>query len=179
MTLEIAYPPEAGYVYHLVPANLRGSVLYPLSQLRSIYPDTAAAHAAKYHGREQAMEQWIQPLACRWNEVLQLSPVHPSVLRAALAESGHVRPLRRWFAIDAQHFSPSNTALYLPSSRPNYERIIAYTPGCLNQYRSLPEEQLSFYRQVPPGSPLMLFGGIPHILYRGSLDIAGVPVFEA
>ena len=82
------------------------------------------------------------------------------------------------FAIDAALFRRDNTAIYLPGTRPSEERIIPFEPQCLAQYAHVPEAQKQFYRQVEPGKPLLLFGGLPHILYKGSIDVAWVPIIE-
>jgi hypothetical protein len=169
---------EKGFAYHLVPPNLCGVVLYPLNRLKVIYPDIAATHLTKYQGRLQLLEKPIPPLDCLWNDVLMLSPVHPAALKAAMEEAGHVRPARQWFAIDGALFRRDNTAIYLPSTRSSEERIIPFEPHCLAQYTQVPEAQKQFYRQVEPGKPFLLFGGIPHILYKGSIDVADVQVIE-
>jgi hypothetical protein len=169
---------EKGFAYHLVPPNLRGAVLYPLNQLKVIYPDIAATHMIKYQGRLQLLEKLIPPLDCLWNDVLMLSPVHPAAMKAAMEEAGHFRPARQWFEIDAALFRRENTAIYLPDTRPSEERIIPFEQHCLAQYTHIPEAQKQFYRQVEPGKPFLLFGGIPHILYKGSINVADVHVIE-
>ncbi len=169
---------KKGFVYHLVPSNLRGAVLYPLNRLKVIYPDIAATHMTKYQGRLHLLEKPIPPLDCLWNDVLMLAPVHPAALKVAMEEAGHFRPARQWFAIDAALFRRDNTAIYLPGTHPSEERIIPFEPQCLAQYTHVPEAQKQFYRQVEPGKPLLLFGGIPHILYKGSIEVEGVQIVE-
>ena len=167
------------FVYHLVPPDLRGSVLHPLNRLRAAYPEVAARQLAKYAGREQVLAQRVPPLDCQWSDVLMFSPVHPAALTAALEEAGHRRVPRRWFAIDATQFTPEDTAIYLPGASPAEERFVPFTPGCLAQYADVSEAQRRFYRRVAPGQPVLLFGGTPHVLYKGSVDIARARVVEA
>jgi hypothetical protein len=169
---------EKRFAYHLVPPNLRGAVLYPLNQLKLIYPDIAAAHMTKYQGRLYLLEKPIPPLDCLWNDVLMLSPVHPTAIKAAMEEVGHFRLARKWFEIDAARFRRDNTAIFLPGTHPLEERILPFEPHCLAQYTQVPEAQKQFYRQVEPGKPVLLFGGIPHILYKGSIDVTDVHVIE-
>jgi hypothetical protein len=92
--------------------------------------------------------------------------------------AGHIRKPRRWFEIPADRFTPENTALYLPGESQADETIIAYTPGCLADYTEVPEAQKRFYRAAEPGKQVFVFGGIPHILYRGEIDVTGLPVLE-
>jgi hypothetical protein len=165
-------------VYHLVPPDLRGTVLYPLNQLKAIYPEIAAQRMAKYAGREHVLQQRVPPLDCVWNDVLMFSPVHPAALQAAMEEAGHVRSPRRWFEIDTQRFTRENTALYLPGASPEEARIVPYEPGCLVHYAHVSEAQKRFYRLGELGKPVLLFGGTPHVLYKGSINIDQARVLE-
>lgn len=167
------------FVYHLVPEDLRGTVIYPLNVLRTVHPDIAARKLEKYRGREHLLTSPIPPLGCVWNDVIMFSPVHPRDIRAALAEAGDVRPLRKWLEVGAVLFSPADTALYLPGDSPQDERFESYEPGCLERYARLPEAQRRYYRAVAPGKAVMLFGAIPHVLYRGTVDLRSARVIEA
>lgn len=165
--------PDGGvYAYHRVPPNLRGTTLYPLNQLWAIYPDIAEAQLAKYAGRAHALTRTIPPLDCLWNDVLMFSPVHPAALKAAMLEAGHGRFPRRWFAVESATFTAETTAVYVPGWSPAEARFEPYEPGSLARYAVPTDEQRAFYRRVPPGQPVLLLGGTPHILYRGTLDIA-------
>src|SRR3954469_11560600 len=99
-------------LYHRRPADLRGTILYPLNQLAGVAPDLYQQQRAKYHGREALMEQRVPQLDCLWNDVLHLSPVHP----ARLAELARVNELAwsaaDWFEFDprAMGFTHTNTA---------------------------------------------------------------------
>jgi hypothetical protein len=166
------------FVYHLVPPDLRGTVLYPLNQLKTIHPEIAAKQMAKYAGRVHVLQQRVPTLDCMWNDVLMFSPVHPAALKAAMEEAGHVRFPRRWFEINAQRFTRDNTALYLPGETPEEAQIMPYEPGCLADYAHVSEAQKRFYRRVEPGKPVLLFGGTPHVLYKGSLHIDQARVLE-
>ena len=127
------------FVYHLVPLDLRGTVLYPLNQLKTVYPEVAAKQPAKYGGREHALQQRVLPLDCLWNDVLMFSPIPSWTIKATIEEAGHLRPARKWFEIAVAPFTPENTALYLPGEDPSEEQIIPYMPGCLVRYADIPE----------------------------------------
>ena len=45
------------YLYHRVPENLIGETLYPLNELKTLYPDVYAEHVKKYEGREEKMDR--------------------------------------------------------------------------------------------------------------------------
>lgn len=50
-----------GFVYHRVPENLRGTVLYPLNMLKDVFPDIYTETVRKYEGREHVLETRIPP----------------------------------------------------------------------------------------------------------------------
>src|SRR5262245_55380278 len=103
------------YLYHWVPADLRGHILYPLNQLKSIYPSLYIIEAAKYQNRESLMRVRLPILDCLWNDVLHFSPVHPSKIQQALAEAGFARKQRRYFKIDPleKEFNATNAVIFL------------------------------------------------------------------
>lgn len=75
-------------IYHMVPQNLTGEVLYPLNVLRTHLPEIYDAQVKKYSGREGVMAHKVPILECLWNDVLHFSPVHPSKIRDAIADAG-------------------------------------------------------------------------------------------
>ena len=74
--MELAPIANPSAIYHLVPRELRGTLLYPLNQLKSVFPDLAAQHFTKYYDRADLPSTPIPPLQCLWNDVLMFSPVH-------------------------------------------------------------------------------------------------------
>ena len=36
------------FLYHRVPVNMEGSILYPLNQLKNLHPDIYVEHVKKY-----------------------------------------------------------------------------------------------------------------------------------
>lgn len=170
---------EAGkYVYHRVPSDMRGTMLYPSSTLERCYPEIAAVRRTKYVGREAKPSQPISLLNCRWRDVINLTPVHPADVRAAMAEAGHLRFPRHWFEIGVAVLTPEDTVLYLTGSSPAEARFVPYTPGCLAHYAEVSDVQRRFYREVEPGQSVLLFGGTPHVLHRGNIDVGATRIIE-
>ena len=79
------------YVYHMIPPLMRGNVLYPLNQLKEVYPELYKEQVEKYNGREWVRKGQILPLNCMWGDVLHLSAVHPAEIQKALLEACPVR----------------------------------------------------------------------------------------
>ena len=171
-------------LYHFVPKPLRGTTLYPLNQLKAIYPDLYEQHARKYEWRKEVMELRIPGLNCLWNDVLHLSPVHPAQVKAALQEVGFNVPTLRAFAIDEQELNTSLAVLYKylyagqeeTEAPDNFE---PFDPLTLSNHQQLPEKTKRYYAEtLAEGKRPLLFVGIPHVLYRGALDVSRADILE-
>src|SRR4051812_37580591 len=102
------------YIYHKIPKDMHGNVLFPLNVLKEIHPDLFQKEALKYVGREYIMEQKIPFLNCLWNDVLHFSAVNPSVLKNNLIEAGRTEPFNaEFFQIDPHLLNPKDTIVYL------------------------------------------------------------------
>jgi hypothetical protein len=174
------------FVYHRVPVNLNGSVLYPLNQLKQIYPDVAEVQLKNYQGREALLSQPIPLLNCLWNDVLHFSPVHPTKIKAAMEEAGHIFGYSRWrfFEMDAAFFSPSNTVIWEYRERHRKRFLIdesecfPYEPHLLDRYTKVGEWTRRYYAEVKPGFRVLPYVGIAHVLYKGHLDVEEVKIIE-
>lgn len=167
------------YLYHRVPDNMQGNILFPLNTLKEIHPDIYEKQAGKYDGREQVMNQQIPILDCLWNDVLHFSAVHPSLIREALIAAGRTNPIRmEVFEIDPHMLDPENTIVYLyqhtnPEDKFKPENLAKYNPEYLEKYSILPEETKEYYKEmVSQDKHPLLFHRVPHILYKGNLDIS-------
>jgi hypothetical protein len=178
---------QTGYLYHWVPADLEGHILYPLNQLKSIYPSLYVTKAAKYQNRQAVMQARLPLLDCLWNDVLHFSPVHPSKVQEALAEAGFGHKPRRYYEVDplAKGFNATNAIIFL-HQRLNPEKFQleeadfrAFHAGELSSLEEFPAATLAYYREMfEQGRRPLVYLYVPHILYRGALDIRDVKVIE-
>jgi len=178
---------QTGYVYHRVPAHLKGDILYPLNQLKSIYPSLYVTQAANYRGREAVMQARLPILDCLWNDVLHFSPVHPSKVQQALADAGFVRKPRYYYEVNPveKGFDASNAVIFL-HQRVTLEKFRleeadfrAFDPAGLSSLGEIPEATAAYYREMfEKGKSPLAYLYVPHILYQGRLDIRGVKVIE-
>jgi len=193
--IERELPPKT-FVYHRVPANLRGSTLYPLNQLREIHPDLYEELKESYASRPDIAALRIPPLGnCLWNDVLFFSPVHPARHLAALEAAGHTLPSqwRRYFQIDAALIDPAKAVIkesrqVLWSGEFDIDEgsavigreCVPFRAASLMQYDDVPAEMREYYATVQPGSSFPLFLKMAQILYKGrvNLDLPGVRVIE-
>lgn len=175
-------------LYHLVPHNLSGSVLYPLNELEQAFPKIYAAQAKKYAGREVLTQQIIPSLECAWNNVLHLSPVHPKLIRKGLESANIELKSTRWFELDpiALGFNQTNAVIYLhpPKEYLDFTKMAddfrPFNSRALASLSEMPEATLDYYRasQKEGKSPL-LFHRIPHVLYRGNLHLKDLNIIVA
>ena len=178
---------QTGYVYHWVPDDLVGHILYPLNQLKSIYPSLYVTKAAKYQNREAIMQARLPLLDCLWNDVLHFSPVHPSEVQEALAQAGFERKPRRYYEVDplAKGFTATHAVVFLHQrlNREQFELEEAdfrvFDPAELISLGDIPAATLTYYRTMfEQGKHPLVYMYVPHIFYQGRLDISDVNIIE-
>ncbi len=171
-------------VYHWMPTAMRGTILYPLHQLKDAYPDVYANAVAKYDSRPEVLHSRIPPLDCRWNDVLHLTATEPVSLYRALIDAGDIsKRWNRWYKIPV---SKLDKALLIVCTYAreikNVQEARRYTPfdeNKMSEYATLPTETLEHYRQsIAAEKRPMLFSRAPHILYKGPIDISDCEIVD-
>jgi hypothetical protein len=178
---------KLSYLYHRVPDDLKGHILYPLNQLKSVYPSLYAAKSASYQNRETVMQARLPILDCLWNDVLHFSPVHPSKIQKARVAAGFSRRPRRYFEVDpvVKGLNAENAVIFL-HQRVNPESFQlddadfrVFNPRELKLLEELPESTLVYYKEMfANGKRPLTYLFVPHILYQGQLDIRDVKIIE-
>lgn len=168
------------YIYHLVPKDLNGNILYPLNTLKSINHDLYLKKAKKYEGREATMENRLPILNCLWNDVIHFSPVHPGLIKDALIEAGMMNiPPIEYFEIDTALFDPKNTIVFLNKNKPKFkmdeDNFELFIPEKISSCANIPDETKEYFKKCieEKVNPLGFYK-IPHILYKGDLNIENV-----
>ncbi len=167
------------YLYHRKPKDLQGTTLYPLNALKDVFPDAYAFQAKKYAGREFIMQQRIPFLDCLWNDVLHFSAVHPQKILEALREAGDSLDgiSHKFFEIDPELLEPEKTIVFLYDgldriNKMKKENFASYDPTEVSKYDILPDETRRYYADmISQNKRPLSFHGVPHILYKGNLDI--------
>jgi hypothetical protein len=156
-------------VYHLVPDAMRGHVLYPLSRLKSLHPDIYNSENRKYDGREKTREIYIKPLRCYWGDVVFLSPVPTKLIQERQRMKGE-RPLR-FYEIETDDLDQKNLAVGLFRFEP-------FKPD-EKHTRPYPKFEGAFEEALRTGNhPPFLFLGLPHVVYKGEIDISHCHIVE-
>ncbi len=133
------------YLYHSVPKNLQGNILYPLNVLKDKYPDIYAQHISKYIGREHIMQQRISALNCLWNDVLHFSPVHPKEVKQALIDAGRNPDFTmNCYQVDPKLIELKNAIVYLNThtdnkDKMNEENFVPYNHDEVIKFSEIPQ----------------------------------------
>ncbi len=158
-----------------------GTVLYPLNELEDVDPETWRQEREKYADREQVLEKRVPPLNCLWNDVLHLSTVHPADIIAALGDVG-LEPLRRrFFEIDPFDLDANRTVVFVNhrATAANGPHWMPFEPVAVTELSTFNEASRRYYRECArAGRRPLLWGHLPHVLYRGSLDTRALRIIE-
>ena len=167
------------YIYHRVSKNLKGNILYPLNILKEIYPEIYEQEFKKYTGRESLTLHRIPILNCLWNDVLHFSAVDPNDIKQARIEAGGDPDFTMTcFEVEPEILDPENSIVYLYAQvnvkdKLDKDNFIQYRPEETVKYSSLPQATKDYYKEmIAIGKPTLLYHRIPHILYKGTLDIS-------
>ncbi len=170
------------YLYHMVPEDMKGTLLQPLNFLRETNPDLYLSKVGKYKDRNHVMEQFIPALECVWNDVLHFSAINPMELKKALIDAGMNPREMKFYQIDPNLLDPKQTTIYLYQEGVNKdginsENFLEYDPEKLTEHSVLSQATQEYYKETfNKGENPLLFVGVPHILHKGSVDIAELPI---
>ncbi len=172
---------KEAYLYHLLPVNLRGNILYPLNALIERFPDIYKRQVKKYAGREYLTRQRIPRLNCLWNDVLHLSPVSPLKIKQALITAGSDPNFTiSCYRIDPAMIEARNAVVYLfDNERDIMEEndFMAYDPSEIAEFSPMPPATIDYYRKmIGKGQWPLVYHRIPHILFKGTLNITDLPI---
>lgn len=176
------------YLYHHLPNDLQGDVLYPLNELKSRLPDVYAKEFSKYTGREHITRQRIPVLNdCLWNDVLFLTALNPQELFDARREAGwHAIAPQKYLKIDPNTLDTTKLGIFLFNVKPDdadtslgVDDFTAYNYDDLRKYATVPEATKDYFRhELKAGAPRirLFYRYVPHILYRGPISVANAEI---
>lgn len=163
------------FVYHRVPNNMEGTIIYPLNILKNQKPNLYDEYIKKYSQREELLKIKIKPLNCFWNDVIFFSPVHPNEIESELEKAGFSRDIKsRWFKIPLSNLNLENLAVNI--SKDKFE---LFKLEMLDKIKFLPQQTKIYYKTCFENNkkPLVL-AYAPHLLYKGVLDISKLEIIE-
>ncbi len=177
---------KMNYIYHRVPENMAGNILFPLNSMKETNKDIYDTAVKKYNGREKIMKRMIPGIDCLWNDCLHFSPVHPETVYSTLKSCGFsYNPEFKFFAIPETKFNENNTVVFFQDKKKpgNFEifrnQIKFLSEIDLASLNSMPHETIDYYLNCfrEKKHPL-LFAGVPHVLYKGNIDITNLEIIS-
>lgn len=171
--------PENTTLFHRPATTVVGGAIVPLATMRTRYPDLYELHSRKYADAPWVPEENVEPLGCRWSEVVFLSPVHPGPLFAALRRSGrHVVDEDPW-RLDAHRLDPERTVIRLMrhgagghrADPPTADDYLPYTPASLRAVSRITVDAIQRLENLGPNDPWFPWVDVPHIMYRGEIPV--------
>ena len=173
------------YLYHSVPKNLHGNILYPLNVLKEKHSEIYEQQVSKYVGREHITQQRIPMLDCLWNDVLHFSAVNPKEVKQALIEAGRSPDFTMsYYQVVPKLIESKNSIVYLyahadSKDKLNEKNFITYNPDEMTKFSSMPQATKDYYKEmIGKGERPLLYHKIPHILYKDTLDITNMPIIS-
>lgn len=166
------------YIYHNVPEEMVGTKLMPLTEMVKLRPDLSDKYTEKYKGREEIMERRVPLLDCSWTEVVQFLPFHPSKAFGLQVEMGILpeMPHYTFYEIPLELLDPKLTAVFFKTA-PGEENVEVkmLEDVDFSSIQDMPDETKAYYQSlVGTGELPFNYQFVPHVLYKGTLDISGV-----
>lgn len=158
---------------------MKGDILFPLSLLKSTEPNIYNAAIEKYKNREWVLTEEITPLHCLWNDAIHLTAVEPIEIKKALQEAGSEIDFE-FYKIDPCSLKPEDTTIYLYNkAKGEPKEFIPYDPKTLQLYSHMPNATKQYYQEMKSNEKQpLLFHLVPHILYKGTIDISKAEIVK-
>jgi hypothetical protein len=186
-------------VYHAVPRDMVGDVLYPLNRLSEVDPRLYEFQRAKYGGRESVLEYPVPGTDLRWADTVQCAALHPYHLFKARRELGLPAPRKpappSWltglvYEIPVERLAPSPVVWYSGRTLwingapdedvpllPPADEFEPFDPARYEPLDAPTPAHLDYLKRMEDrGKPPLMFVHIPHVLVAGPVDVAGVRV---
>lgn len=170
------------HFYHGVPEDLRGTQLIPLSEMMKVDPILRDQYLEKYKGREDVLERKIPLLDCGWDDVVQMLPLLPRKLFELQQELGLITeiPDYHYFEIDPNALDSDKTVVFFKTAPGEDHVMVKWLRDVnLEDIQDIPPATRNYYESmVGTGEPVFNYQFVPHILYRGMIEIGDAMVYD-
>ena len=170
------------YFYHGIPEDMKGTKLIPLNKMLEVDSKLRDKYLEKYKGREEILGRKIPLLDCLWNDVVQLLPLHPRQLFGLQKELGLITeiPDYKYYQIDTSTLDPSQTVVYFKTAPGEENVTVKWLEDVqLEKLQIIPEATRKYYESiVGTGEPVFNYQFVPHVIYRGTIDVSSAQVIH-
>lgn len=168
------------YVYHHVPQNQIGDIIYPLNQLKDTFPDIFRKQSAKY---DNIQEKDVEILGFGyWNDCINLMPVNPGLVKKELEKYGHDTNWQwLFYKIDTKQLNNSKLILMVTTDKSGtLERdFLPFTKENFDKYCHIGEATRAIFQKAKDNyEQPNTFARIPHVLYKDSINTKGLEIVE-
>ena len=191
------------FVYHGVPSEMVGEVIYPLTQLAAVAPEAYELQKSKYLGREVVLDARISPDGLFFNDTVHCVPLHPYRLFAARerlgfdpprADASRTKGTARFsglfFEIPVERISPHRVLWYrwetpwingFPYADvplvPPLDEFEPFDRGRYQELEDVTEAHFAYLRRMKDeGTQPLVFVHVPHVLVAGPIDTCGLRI---
>ncbi len=168
------------YLYHFVPQDQNGKILYPLNQLKTNNLELYKKHFAKY---DLIQEKDVKiPTFGYWNDCINLMPVSPDLVKAELEKFGHDTNWKwEFYKIDSSKLHQSKLIIMVPTDGGNTfsREFIKFNQENIDKYCHIGEvTRYRFQKAKNMDEQPNTFAGIPHVLYKDNIDTANLEIIK-
>ncbi len=168
------------YMYHHVPDDQIGDVIYPLNQLKEKFPDIYEKQFAKY---DNIQEKDVEiPGFGYWNDCVNLMPVSPGLVKKELEKYGHDTNWQwRFYKIDPEKLDGSKLILMVMNeNNGTLERtFIPFSKEAFNKYCHIGEATRTCFQKAKENNEQPnTFTRVPHVLYKNSINTKNLEIVE-
>ncbi len=170
------------YVYHIKTKDFEGKYIYPLSELKEIYPKIYKKEIKKYNGREEHPEIKIKFLNCQWKDVISFSTINPIKifqLEELIGLPGYEHSEEcQVLQFNLNDFKDLEYCLYDDNKSPKkeeaYKKVSNY-----EEIKFVPPETVKYFATCKEKNehPL-IFGNVPHILVKSKINISKAKILN-
>ncbi|MDQ5912918.1 MAG: hypothetical protein QG659_340 [Patescibacteria group bacterium] len=163
------------YIYHGKPEPMIGNTLMPLNKMSSRLDEIRKLHLSKYQGREEILQREVPLLDCLWNDVLQFLPFHPRKVFELQIELGLIpeMPHYSFYEIDAETLDQTKLAVFFKTAPGEDNTETKWFQNVdFQSLQHVPEATVAYYKTfIGTGELPFNYQFIPHVMYRGKVDI--------
>lgn len=172
------------YLYHMMPDNMKGNFLMPLNTLKKEHPSLYKEEVKKYEGRKFLLKVKIPYLNCLWNDVIHMTSINPKDHKKALVEAGMRKNIKtKWFRINPKDLDKDSTIVWLYPEKKgrklDKKEYVKFNHSRLKKYSKVPVKTKKYFKEtLDKWQRPFWFHLIPHILYKGKINIKNCKIIE-
>lgn len=168
------------YHHYIPPEKMVGTKLVPPSTLQHMVPKLTEQHLAKYRDRDWFKQRGgvskiqIPCLSCTLVDVIQMVAIPVSQIQERQRLLGGSP--QRFFEIESDSLNQNCLCAYYRNDEETGEPTYDLFDPSLPLDRVADAFEKWWREEIVKGHPRRIYAGVPHIYYKGEIDITNCPV---